>query len=937
MKVCQSSIKSKYFIDYFLLLVSLFFLSGNLIGAIIVVGPPPASIQTAINSAVSGDTVQLSAGTYVEQIQVISKSIDIVGAGENSTIIQAPGPLTPLTQFFTFGSNFWCVVMIDNQAAPTPQTVNISDLTVDGDNQQDTATLPPPSPGFYGSPNRFFAIGYHNASGTVQNVHTTNTRQSSNFNELAGGGIVNASNNGPVTFNVTNCLVDFYQRQGIDCRGSTLTANISNSTINRGYVLTPNTATATPNGIQYSGGATGSIVNNIVESNISTVVGAQATGLIPFGAGANLLISGNTINNNDIGIAAIQNGNNLVIQNNTLNFTTTPGVNPDEGIVVQDTNGLTTITSNIMNSIPDVNMDLSTTTGTNQNFQLMNNQFIGSQTGLLVSGVTGTPSTGPIITMNGDSFTGTIGYYIQESQAPNTAPNDIWPSTATVSFDGLVSGHITFAEFNFILTKIFDKHNDPTLGLVLDFIPPTPPTLTQINPTSGPTTGGNTVTITGTSFLSSNTTVFFGATPATNVVVVSDTTITVTAPPGVSTVDVTVVTPFGTTPIVPADQYTYIQEVNPSISKSFSPDEINVGANSTLTITLSNSNNVVANLTAPLVDNLPASVVVNGNSSNTCGGVVTAINGTSTVTLTGGFIPANGSCTISVVVRALGGGTVSNILPIGALQTDLGTNAVPATADLTAIVIAPTLSKAFSPDTICKGTTSTLTITLSNSNHVAANLIAPLVDNLPAGVKVKGSSRNNCGGVVTEIKGSSTVTLTGGAIPASGSCTISVVVRVQGDGTFTNILPIGALQTDLGENANQAIATITTVKRNSCHDEEKDDESDDRNEDRNRGSDRSIPFGTMAWPIPLSIPPMVIPEPVVNAVVPVNNVPPINASEDIKDPSQPENSSVLENPSIKTDEQEGSGGCSTTGPSNPFMGITLITYFWLLLKKRQRR
>ena len=579
---------SKLFPANFLFLICLFaFFTGNLNSAIINVPADAPTIQAAVNlAAPSGDTIQISAGTYVEQIQVVNKSLSIVGAGENTTIIQAPGPLIPLTQFFTFGVNFWCVLMVDNQAAPTPQTVNISDLTVDGDNQQDTTTLPAPSPGFYGSANRFFAIGYHNASGTIQNVHTTNTKQSSSFNELAGGGIVNASSNGAVTFNVANCLVDFYQRQGIDCRGATLTASISNSTINRGYVLTPNTSTATPNGIQYSGLATGSITNNLVESNISTVLEAQATGLIPFGAGPNLVISGNTINNNDIGIAAIQNGNNLIINNNTVNFTITPGVNPDEGIVVQDTNGLTTITSNIMNNIPDVNMDLSTTNGLstlttsllnnlleispglimglNEPFHLMNNQFIGSQVGLLVSGVTGLPSTGPIVTMNGDSFTGTIGYYIQESIAPNTAPNDIWPSTATVSFDGLISGHITFAEFNQILTKIFDKHNDPTLGLVLDFIIPTPPILTNINPNFGPTFGGNTITITGSSFISSNTTVYFGATPGTNVVVVSDTTITVTVPAGSGTVDVTVVTPFGTTPIVPAGQYTYIKAPPPA-------------------------------------------------------------------------------------------------------------------------------------------------------------------------------------------------------------------------------------------------------------------------------------------------------------------------------------------------------------------------------------
>ncbi len=190
--------------------------------ATIVVGPPPASIQAAINSAASGDTIQLSAGTYVQEFQVISKSLTIVGAGQNATIVQAPGPSTRLTQSFTFGVTTWAVVMVDNQAAPTPQTVDISNLTVDGGTQQDT-TIPP----IYGSSNRFFAIGYHNAGGTIQSVHTTNTRQTANFNELAGGGIINASDTGTVIFNVTNSLIDFYQRIGIDCRGAALTANVS--------------------------------------------------------------------------------------------------------------------------------------------------------------------------------------------------------------------------------------------------------------------------------------------------------------------------------------------------------------------------------------------------------------------------------------------------------------------------------------------------------------------------------------------------------------------------------------------------------------------------------------------------------------------------------------------------------------------------------------
>jgi IPT/TIG domain len=545
-KIMRSSNIGKHFAGCLLSFVCLLvFFTGNLSGATIFVGPPPASIQDAIDSASDGDTIQLSAGTYIEEVNVTSMNLNIVGAGINNTTIQALDPSTHLTQNFTFGAaNFWCIVMVDNQAAPISQTVNISDLTVDGGDQQDTLTSP-----FYSNSDRFFAIGYHNASGTVQNVHTTNTRQLSNFNELAGGGIICAADTGTYTCNVTNCLIDFYQRSGIDCRGAALTANILNSTVNRGYSLTPNTITATPNGIQFSVSTTGSIVNNIVTGNIATVFDASASGIIPFGAGPNLIVSGNTIDTNDNGIAAVECGNNLTISNNTLNFTGTPGVNIDEGIIVQDTDGLTTISSNVMNNIPDINMDLSSTA--NQTFQLMDNQFNGSQTGLLVTGDT---TVGPVITMNNDSFTGTSGYYIQEV----TAPNDIWPSTATVTFDGLLSGYITMAQFNYILTKIYDQHNDPTLGLVLDFITPSSPILANIDTTSGPTTGGNAVTITGTGFISSNTAVNFGTASATSVVVVSDTTIIAIAPPGTGTVDVSVVTPFGTTPIVPADEYTYL-------------------------------------------------------------------------------------------------------------------------------------------------------------------------------------------------------------------------------------------------------------------------------------------------------------------------------------------------------------------------------------------
>ena len=115
---------------------------------------------------------------------------------------------------------------------------------------------------------------------------------------------------------------------------------------------------------------------------------------------------------------------------------------------------------------------------------------------------------------------------------------------------------MTLAQFNTVLTKIFDKHNDPALGLVLDFIPPSPPTVVTIAPPSGPAAGGTTVTITGSNFVPGSTSVFFGSVAATTIVINSDTSITVTVPPGTGTVDIRVTTTFGTV-LVPA-AYTYI-------------------------------------------------------------------------------------------------------------------------------------------------------------------------------------------------------------------------------------------------------------------------------------------------------------------------------------------------------------------------------------------
>ncbi|WP_316682699.1 putative Ig domain-containing protein, partial [Ralstonia flaminis] len=89
-------------------------------------------------------------------------------------------------------------------------------------------------------------------------------------------------------------------------------------------------------------------------------------------------------------------------------------------------------------------------------------------------------------------------------------------------------------------------------------LPQQSPTVTGISPTTGPTAGSTSVTITGTNF-TGVTSVKFGATNATGFTVNSATSITATSPAGsAGVVDVTVTATGGTSATSAADQFTYV-------------------------------------------------------------------------------------------------------------------------------------------------------------------------------------------------------------------------------------------------------------------------------------------------------------------------------------------------------------------------------------------
>jgi hypothetical protein len=130
----------------------------------------------------------------------------------------------------------------------------------------------------------------------------------------------------------------------------------------------------------------------------------------------------------------------------------------------------------------------------------------------------------------------------------------------------------------------------------------------------------------------------------------------------------------------------------------------------------------------------------------------------------------------------------------------------------------PTINKSFSPDTITNiPATTTLTLTLGNTNSVPIYLIQALTDNFQSGLTV--STSNGLSGTCTTIPGN-TITATAGSnsislndgfkIPAGG-CTVAVNVTASSAGTYVNNIPVGALKTFVGDNANAATSTLTVT------------------------------------------------------------------------------------------------------------------------------
>jgi hypothetical protein len=261
----------------------------------------------------------------------------------------------------------------------------------------------------------------------------------------------------------------------------------------------------------------------------------------------------------------------------------------------------------------------------------------------------------------------------------------------------------------------------------------------------------------------------------------------------------------------------------PTTTASFGPAGVAPNVASTLTITITNADPSVTMGSVSFTDTLPANVSVetpNGLTS-TCGGTATATAGSDVVSLSGGTIATASSCTVSVQVVSPNTGLYLD--STGPITSDAGTG-VSASAQLS-VANPPSISKLFDASTVPQGGQVGVSfhIVNPNSNSTPPDSDVTLTgvsftDALPAGLVVASPSQgsSDCGGTVTAVPGSSSISFSGGTIaPAlppdntGGACNIAVELLVTGTGTLNNTTgPVSANESGAGATSNTASLTV---------------------------------------------------------------------------------------------------------------------------------
>jgi hypothetical protein len=295
--------------------------------------PGENTIQAAVTAAAPGDTIVVCPGSYTEQV-TISQSLILTGMP--GTTILAPGVLV------ADAHSLYNIVEIKGGA-----TVSISGFTISGPGPSGCGSI------HYG----IFVIG--GAFATISSNSIVHLRD----NPLSGcqnGGGIRVGSNALVetgTAIITKNVISDYQKGGIVVDGPGSSATVTNNLV-QGVGAT--TAIA-QNGIQVSRGASGIVTDNTIIGNVCTIAvtcgpnwetQTASTGILTYPPSVgSLSITGNTLVNNDIGLALYSdNPGTVTVTSNVLSGIGYTGIAENWGVMDQDESA--TVSKNMFFSNP---------------------------------------------------------------------------------------------------------------------------------------------------------------------------------------------------------------------------------------------------------------------------------------------------------------------------------------------------------------------------------------------------------------------------------------------------------------------------------------------------------------------------------------------------------------------------------------------------------
>ena len=363
----------------------------------------------------------------------------------------------------------------------------------------------------------------------------------------------------------------------------------------------------------------------------------------------------------------------------------------------------------------------------------------GSATGITATGATLNGTVNPnnrSISSDGFNYGLTTGYGSTIAGTPNTVTSGAGNTAISATLTGLSCNTTYHFEVTATNSSGTSTGNDATFITLA-----CAPTVTAISPTSGPTAGGTSVTITGTNFTGA-TAVTIGGTAATGITVVNSTTITGTTPAGtVGAQDVVVTTPNGTG----TGTNFYIYAAAPTVT-AISPNSGPTAGGTGVTITGTNLTGATAvsigGTAATGITVVNSTTITATTPSGTAGAknvVVTTPGGTGTGTNLYTYVAAPTVTAISPTSGPTAGGTSVTIT--GTNFTGATAVTIGGTAATSVVVVNATTITAVTP----AGTAGAqnVTVTTPGGTGTGTNLytyVAPPFcsppSNIPSGVTV---------------------------------------------------------------------------------------------------------------------------------------------------------------------------------------------------------